>query len=68
MKRLEVEPELRTGIQSLCEKPCGLRRHAALATNYFVDPLYRYTNMRGKCYLRDAKWLEELPLEYFTRV
>jgi hypothetical protein len=68
MKRLEVEPELRTGIESLREKPRGLRRYATFPTNHFVDPLNRHADMLGEGHLGDLQWLKKLSLKYFARV
>jgi len=42
---LEVQPELWEGSQSHAEKPRGLRGDATLATNEFVDPLGRYSDV-----------------------
>jgi hypothetical protein len=41
MVRLKTDPELRSSIESLGQKPSSLRGNPALAANDLVDPLYR---------------------------
>jgi hypothetical protein len=66
MKGLEIEPELRTGIQCLGEKPRSLWSHTALSPNDLVDPLHGHTDVLGKGYLSDFQGFEKLSLEYFS--
>ena len=41
MVRLKTDPEFRSCIERLGQKPGRFRSNAALAANDFIDPLYR---------------------------
>ena len=58
MHRLQVDPELGSGVERLRKEPCGLGRHPPLATNDFVDALERNSEVPRKAHLRDAQRTE----------
>ena len=68
MNGLEIQPEFRAGIESLCEQPRGLRRDTSLCPDDLIDALGRHTDVSGEGDLGDFKWMEKLPLEYLARM
>jgi transposase-like protein len=65
---LQVEPELRCGVERLRQQPRGRGSDAALAPNQLVDPLDRHTQVRCERNLRDPVRLQELPLQDDARM
>ena len=66
MQRLEVQPKFGGGIKCLSEKPGRLRRDPALASDEFINPLHRHTDVVCKCDLCDAERSEKLLVQYLA--
>jgi hypothetical protein len=60
VEHLEVEPELRGGVERLREQPRGGRRDAALSIDDLVDVSRRDAEVGGKPSLGDGERLEEV--------
>lgn len=65
---LQVDPELRSRVEGLGEKPSGLRGDPPLPTNDLVDPLDRDREVRGQGYLSQSQRLQELIPQNLARV
>ena len=68
MVRLEIDPELQSNVESLGQKPSGLRNDTTLPTRDLVDPLYRHAEVLSKGDLGKPQRLEKLLLEDLSRM
>jgi len=59
MVRLQADPKLRRGVESLGQKPSGFRSNAALPAHDLIDPLYRDPEVLREGYLRKAQRLKK---------
>ena len=66
--RLEIEPELRSGVQRLREKPCCFWSDATLAAHELVDPLKRDAEVLGQGDLSLTERPKELLAKNFAGV
>ena len=63
---LQVDPELRCGLESLGQQPSGFRRDSSFAADQLVDPLDRDPKMRSQPDLGYLQRVEELLQEHFA--
>lgn len=60
---LQVEPELRSGIESLGQQPSRFRGDTPLTAHNLVDALHGNLDMRGERHLADTEFIEKFFFE-----
>lgn len=63
---LAVEPELRRGVEKLCQAQGGVGCDTALAVDDFIHPRIGYMDPVRKLCLGHVEWLEKLGKHHFA--
>jgi hypothetical protein len=65
---LQIHPQSRGGAKGFSQVERGIRRHAPLPANKFIEPRFRPPDLPSKGRLRNSPWLQEFLQENLSRM